>query len=358
MERILVINPGSTSTKLAVFEDETEIFRDSITHSEEETGRFIRAIDQLEFRTQCVLGALERRHIALSSLTCVVSRGGMLPPCETGAYAVNDDMLAFVKADHLVAEHISNVGCAVADAIARPLHIPAFIYDPVVVDELQPVARITGLPLLPKESRGHALNTRAMAHKCAAEVLHKPFEQCTFIVLHIGGGVSSWLFHEGRAIDMYSDDDAGFGPERCGRLQAAPFAALCFSGDYTRAQVAKMIRGQAGLKAHLGTSDAREVEKMIDAGDEHAALVYDAFAYTMAKSVGDLATVVCGKVDRIILTGGVAHSKRLTGAICKRVDWIAPVEIMPGEFELEALAAGALRVMRGEEQPREFVWKE
>ncbi len=356
-QRILVINPGSTSTKLAVFDGERELFRDSVAHSGEETGRFHRAIDQLDFRKGCVLASLERHGVPLSSLTCIVSRGGMLPPCKTGAYAVNADMLAYVNDDRLIAEHISNVGCAVADAIARPLGIPAYIYDPVVVDELAPIARVTGLPELPKESRGHALNTRAMAYKCAAETLHRPFDACTFIVLHLGGGVSTWLFHEGKAIDMYSDDDSGFGPERCGRLQAGPLAALCFSGKYTRAEMAKMIRGKGGLKAHLGTSDAREVEKMIDEGDEHAALIYDAFAYSMAKSAGDLATVVCGRVDRIILTGGVAYSRRVTEAIRKRVEWIAPVEVMPGEYELEALAAGGLRVMRGEEKPREFVWK-
>lgn len=356
MERILVINPGSTSTKLAVFDAEKELFRTSIEHAQSDTAQFLRAIDQLEFRKQCVLNELKSRNIPLESLSGIVSRGGMFPPCKTGAYMVNADMLAFVNSDHLVGEHISNVGCAVAGAIAKPLGIPAMIYDCVSVDEMAPVARISGLPQLPRESRGHALNTRAMARKCANEILHKPFDACTMIVQHLGGGVSAWLFDKGQSIDMYSDDDAGFGPERCGALQAAPLVALCCSGKYSEAQLAKFVRGNAGLKAHLGTSDVREVEKMIAAGDEHAALVLDAMAYSLAKGISALAAVVAGKVDRIILTGGAAHSALLTGSIKRRVEWIAPVEIMAGEFELEALSAGALRVLRGEEKPNTFVW--
>lgn len=357
MERILVINPGSTSTKLAVFDGERELFRTSIEHKQSDTARFLRAIDQLEFRKECVVGELTSRGIALNTLSCIVSRGGMLPPCKTGAYPVNEDMLAFVNSDHIVGEHISNVGCAVAHAIAKPLNIPAMIYDCVSVDEMSEVAHISGLPQLPRESRGHALNTRAMARRCAETVLNRPFEECTFIVQHLGGGVSVWLFDKGRSIDMYSDDDAGFGPERCGALQAAPLVSLCCSGKYTEAQLAKLVRGNAGLKAHLGTSDVREVEKMIAAGDEHASLVLDAMAYSLAKGISSLAAAVSGRVDRIILTGGAAHSAILTKAIAHRVDWIAPVEVMAGEFELEALAAGALRVLRNEEQPNTFVWK-
>lgn len=357
MERILVINPGSTSTKLAVFDGETELFRTSIEHDQKETARFIRAIDQLDFRKECVLKTLEERNIPLESLSCIVSRGGMLPPCKTGAYGVNGDMLAFVNSDHVVCEHISNVGCAVADAIAKPLGIPAMIYDCVGVDEMTDVAHISGLPEIPRESRGHALNTRAMARKCAENIMHRPFEKCTFIVLHLGGGTTCWLFENGRAIDMYSDDDAGFGPERCGALQAASLVALCCSGKYSEEQLAKLVRGNAGLKAHLGTSDVREVEKMIDAGDEHAKLVFEAMGYSLSKGISALAAPVCGKVDRIILTGGAAHSKRLCENIIKHVNWIAPVEVMAGEFELEALAAGALRVLRGQEEPNTFVWR-
>lgn len=356
MYRILVINPGTTSTKIAVYDDEKELFRESAEHKECELAPFSRAIEQLDYRKKCVLDALEKHGISKGSLSCIVSRGGMLPPCLTGAYGVNDDMIAYVSAENNGREHISNVGCAVADAIARPLGIPAYIYDPVVVDELTPIARLTGLPDVMKQSRGHALNSRAMARKCAEEILHRPFEDCTLIVQHLGGGTSVWLFDKGRAVDMYSDDDAGFAPERCGKLQVDSVIEMCYSGKYTRREMARRVRGNAGLRAHLGTADAREVERMIDAGDEKAKLIYDAMAYGAAKGIGDLATVVCGKVDRIILTGGVAYSKRLTGEIRRRVEWIAPVEIMPGEFEMEALSSGALRVMRGEETPHEFIW--
>ncbi|HWQ59310.1 MAG TPA: butyrate kinase [Clostridia bacterium] len=356
MDRILVINPGTTSTKLAVFEDRSELYREAVEHTDAELKPFSRAIDQLNFRKGCVLASLGKHGVSANSLTCIVSRGGMLPPCKTGAYTINDDMVAYVSDERNLREHISNVGCAVAYAIAAPLRIPAYIYDPVVVDELEPIARVTGLPEIEKQSRGHALNTRAMAIKCAEEVLKKPFAESTFIVQHLGGGTSVWLYHKGRAIDMYSDDDAGFAPERCGKLQAEPLIELCYSGKHTYRDMLKKVRGNAGLRAHLGTADARQVERMIDAGDARAALVYEAMAYSSAKGIGDLATVVCGKVDRIILTGGVAYSKRLTDEIVRRVSWIAPVELMPGEFELEALAAGALRVVRGEEAPHAFIW--
>lgn len=357
MYRILVINPGTTSTKIAVFDDHSELFHETVEHADDKLKHFSRPIDQLNFRKECVLASLAGHGIEKKSLDCIVSRGGMLPPCQTGAYAINEDMIAYVGSNRNLCEHISNVGCAVAHAIAAPLSIPSYVYDPVVVDELEPVARITGLPEIMKQSRGHALNTRAVAHRCAAEVLHKPFEECTFIVQHLGGGTSVWLFHKGRAIDMYSDDDAGFAPERCGKLQAESLIKLCYSGKYTCREMLKKVRGDAGLRAHLGTADARRVERMIDEGDEHAALIYDAMAYGTAKGIGDLATVVCGRVDRIILTGGVAFSKRLTSEIVRRVEWIAPVEIMPGQFEMEALRDGALRVMTGEEEPHTFVWK-
>ncbi len=355
-QTILVINPGSTSTKLAVFEDKNLLFSESVAHSEEELRQFSWVMDQLDFRTKRVDEILARHNFDMSRLTCVMSRGGMVPPCASGAYRITPDMLKYVYAQ-TIDTHISNVGCAIADAIARRTGIPAFIYDPVTVDELSPIARITGFPELPKVSRGHALNTHAMAHRCAEEILHKPISECTFIVQHLGGGTSVWLIHKGYSIDMYSDDDAGFAPERCGKLQAMDFAKLCYSGKYTLKEMTRMIRGNSGLRAHLGTSDAREVERMIRNGDEHAKLIYEAFAYGVAKGIGDLATVVNGKVDRIILTGGVAYSKMLTDWICERVEWIAPVEIMPGEHEMEALAEGGLRIMNGEEEAHDFVWK-
>ena len=353
MEKILVINPGSTSTKIAVFDGESELFRETVEHSDDELAAIPWIMDQLGFRTECVLNALKRREIAPGDLDCVMARGGMLPPCGAGAYEVNDDMVAYMMTMQHDA-HASNVGCAIANSIARPLGIPAYIYDPVVVDELAPLARITGLPDLPKRSRGHALNSRAMARRCAGEVMQKPLSECTLIVQHIGGGTSVWLFHKGKAIDMYSDDDAGFAPERCGKLQAMPLVKMCFSGGETFASMAKRVRGNAGFRAHLGTADMREVERMVNEGNEHAALIFDAFIYGIAKGIGDLATVVCGKVDRIVLTGGVAHSQMLVGKLRERIEWIAPVVVMAGEHEMEALAMGGLRMMRGQERANPF----
>ena len=238
MERILVINPGTTSTKIAVYDDSAALLRETVDHPQAELSRFHWVMDQLDYRRTCVEQALTRHGISLEALTCVVARGGMLPPCAAGAYAVTQDMVDYMFAQ-TVDVHISNVGCAVAQAIAIPLGIPAYIYDPVVVDELEPIARITGLPEIPKESRGHALNSRAMARRYAEETLKRPFADCTLIVQHIGGGGSTWLFHKGRAIDMYSDDDAGFFPTRCGRLQAMPLVRLCYSGKYTEREMAK-----------------------------------------------------------------------------------------------------------------------
>ncbi len=353
MERILVINPGSTSTKLAVFDDDKRIMAVTVRHPLEEVKHFKWVMDQFDYRMELINKALEENGIAKETLTCVMARGGLLPPVPSGAFTVNQAMIDYFYAAK-VDTHISNLACVLADAIARPLGIPAMVYDPVAVDELDEISRITGMPEIPKKSRGHVLNSRAMARKCAEERLHKKLEDCTIIVLHIGGGCSAWLSHKGRLIDCYSDDDAGFAPERCGRLQAMDLAMLCYSGKYTKEEMSRYIRGNSGLKAYLGTSDGMEIERMIESGDEKAKLLYDAMALSHAKGIAELAAAVNGKVDRIVITGGLAHSKLFTEMLTKRIEWIAPVEIMAGEFEMEALAAGGLRVLRGEEKAHEF----
>lgn len=353
MERILVINPGSTSTKLAVFDDDKRIMAVTVRHPLEEVKHFKWVMDQFDYRMELINKALEENGIAKETLTCVMARGGLLPPVPSGAFIVNQAMIDYFYAAK-VDTHISNLACVLADAIARPLGIPAMVYDPVAVDELDEISRITGMPEIPKKSRGHVLNSRAMARKCAEERLHKKLEDCTIIVLHIGGGCSAWLSHKGRLIDCYSDDDAGFAPERCGRLQAMDLAMLCYSGKYTKEEMSRYIRGNSGLKAYLGTSDGMEIERMIESGDEKAKLLYDAMALSHAKGIAELAAAVNGKVDRIVITGGLAHSKLFTEMLTKRIEWIAPVEIMAGEFEMEALAAGGLRVLRGEEKAHEF----
>ncbi len=353
MERILVINPGSTSTKLAVFDDDKRIMAVTVRHPLEEVKHFKWVMDQFDYRMELINKALEENGIAKETLTCVMARGGLLPPVPSGAFTVNQAMIDYFYAAK-VDTHISNLACVLADAIARPLGIPAMVYDPVAVDELDEISRITGMPEIPKKSRGHVLNSRAMARKCAEDRLHKKLEDCTIIVLHIGGGCSAWLSHKGRLIDCYSDDDAGFAPERCGRLQAMDLAMLCYSGKYTKEEMSRYIRGNSGLKAYLGTSDGMEIERMIESGDEKAKLLYDAMALSHAKGIAELAAAVNGKVDRIVITGGLAHSKLFTEMLTKRIEWIAPVEIMAGEFEMEALAAGGLRVLRGEEKAHEF----
>ncbi|MBR4658364.1 MAG: butyrate kinase [Clostridia bacterium] len=353
MERILVINPGSTSTKLAVFDDDKRIMAVTVRHPLEEVKHFKWVMDQFDYRMALIEKALEENGIKKESLTCVMARGGLLPPVPSGAFRINKAMVDYFYAAK-VDTHISNLACVLADAIAKPLGIPAMVYDPVAVDELSDISRITGMPELPKKSRGHVLNSRAMARKCAEERLHKKLEDCTIIVLHIGGGCSAWLSHKGRLIDCYSDDDAGFAPERCGRLQAMDLAMLCYSGKYTKEEMSRYIRGNSGLKAFLGTSDGLEIERMIESGDEKARLLYDAMALSHAKGIAELAAAVNGRVDSIVITGGLAHSDLFINMLRPRIEWIAPVEVMAGEFEMEALAAGGLRVLRGEEEAHEF----
>ena len=355
-ERILVINPGSTSTKLAVFDDNERIMSASVSHPLEEVKHFEWVMDQFDYRMRLIKKALADNGIAEESLTCVMARGGLLPPVPSGAFKVNKDMVDYFYAQR-VDTHISNLACVLADAIAKPLGIPAMVYDPVAVDELDDICRITGMPEIPKKSRGHVLNSRAMARKCAEERLGKKLEDCTIIVLHIGGGCSAWLSHKGRLIDCYSDDDAGFAPERCGRLQAMDLAMLCYSGKYTKEQMSRYIRGGSGLKAYLGTSDGRQIEAMVKEGDKQATELYEAMALSHAKGLAELAATVNGKVDRIVITGGLGYDKTFVGMLVPRIEWIAPVEVMAGEYEMEALAAGGLRVLRGEEQAHDFVWE-
>ena len=348
---ILVVNPGSTSTKIAVFQGEKALLQKTIRHSGEELAPFGAIMDQAPFRLRCVEQALAG--FDLTRLDAVCARGGMLPACPSGAFAVDQDMIGYLSAITQGA-HASNLGCVMARDLAEPLHIPAYVYDPVAVDEMPPMARITGIPELPRRMMGHALNTRAMAIRCAETVLHKPFDQCRLIVLHLGGGASVRLFIGGKMVDNVRDDELLFAPERSGGIAAEQLVKLCYSGKYDRGQMMKLVRGKSGLLAHLGTSDAMEVERRIAAGDEKARMVYDAMLYTAAKSIGALAAAADGRIDRIILTGGIAHSRYVTDYLTQKVGFIAPVEVMAGEFEMEALAAGASRVLAGQETPHRF----
>lgn len=352
MNRLLILNPGSTSTKVSVFDDETPLFTESITHDPAELLHYDCVADQYEFRSELVLSCLKTHEISLESLSAIVARGGLLPPIEAGAYEVNDDMVWQLK-NRPTNEHASNVGAMIAHAIAVPLGIPAYIYDGVTVDEMLPINKITGAPELLRKGLGHNLNTRAAAMKYADEQ-GKEYKDITAIVAHLGGGISVNLHNNGKMEDFISDDEGPFSPERCGGLPLFGAVKLCFSGEYTEKSLMKRFKSQSGLFAHLGTTDSREVEARMEAGDEHAKLIYDAMALNVAKNIGKLAPVVCGKLDAIILTGGIAYSKYFTELVKERVEFMAPVVVYPGENEMMSLALGGLRVLRGQEKAKTF----
>ncbi|MCG0275575.1 MAG: butyrate kinase [Thermosediminibacteraceae bacterium] len=352
---ILAINPGSTSTKIAVFENEDLVFEEKIAHSSEELSKFDSITAQYPFRKKLILEVIKQKSYNLSGLKAVVGRGGLLKPLEGGTYAVNDRMLEDLK-NGTYGEHASNLGGIIAYEIGQELGIPAFIVDPVVVDELEPVARITGLPEIKRRSVFHALNQKAVARRLAKD-LGKSYEELNLIVAHLGGGITVGAHKKGRVIEVNNglDGEGPFSPERAGRLPAMDFARLIISKNLSIKEIKKMLAGNGGLVAHFGTNDAREIKKMIQEGNEEAKLVYEAMAYQVAKEIGACAAVLCGKVDAVILTGGLAHDEMLVNWIKERISFIAPVYIYPGEDELKALAEGALRVLSGEEKPKEYV---
>lgn len=350
--RILAINPGSTSTKIAVYDDETPLFVESIEHPKNEIAAFEEIFDQYGFRKDAILKVLSEHGVALEGLTAVVSRGGLLPPVPSGAFEVNDDMIwqLHYRPEN---EHASNLGAPIAKSIADALGIKAYIYDPVTVDELDPVSRIAGLAEFRRKSLGHALNMRAAAH-AYAEGAGRPYEELNLIVAHLGGGITLSAHRAGRMFDMVSDEEGPFSPERSGGLpvfQTLEWAAG--SGEPFRA-LYKHVKTKGGLMGHLGTNDAREVEAMIAEGDEHAKLVYEAMALSIAKHIATLAASLKGRVDAVIVTGGLAKSKMLTEWIGERVGFIAPFAVIAGENEMESLVKGTLRVLSGQEEAHEF----
>ncbi|SHJ53992.1 butyrate kinase [Geosporobacter subterraneus DSM 17957] len=350
--KVLAINPGSTSTKIALYENELEIFCKVIDHPVEEIEKYSKVQDQFQMRKDIIISFLKDYGLNLKELSAVVGRGGMLPSVKSGAYRVNDLMTDRLK-NRPVIEHASNLGALIAYEIANSIGVSAYIYDSVRVDELKDIARISGMPDITRTSTSHALNSRAMAMK-AAKKYNKKYEEMNFIVAHLGGGISLSVHEKGRMVDIIADDEGPFSPERAGRVPCKELIDLCYSGIFDKKTMSKKLRGNGGLKAYLNTVDAREVERMIENGDENAKLVYEAMAYQVSKGIGELATVVEGDVDAVVITGGIAYSKMMTGWIKKRVEFIAPVEIMPGENEMESLALGTLRVLRGEEEAREY----
>ena len=348
---IFVINTGSTSTKFAVYADEKAVLSEKLEHSPEDLAPYPHMGDQLDFRT-ILAENFAARAIEIYPFDTIVARGGMLPPVQAGCYEINDVLCDFLR--ETKQEHASNLSPVIADTIAKKYRLPhAYIYDPISVDELTPMAKISGIADLKRNSFTHALNMRAIAHK-AADKLGKLYDAANIIVAHMGGGFSLSIHSMGKMIDIISDDEGPFSPERAGRQQATALTKYLFRNESCIEEKLHLLRGGSGLRGHLGCSDAREVEKRISAGDEYATLVYQAMAYQTAKGIGELATVVCGKVDAIALTGGLAFSEYFTDMIIKRVAFIAPVHIFGGENEMESLALGALRVLRGKEEAKQF----
>lgn len=353
--KLLIINPGSTSTKIGVYEDEKQLLEETLRHSSEEIGKYANIVDQLDFRKDVILKVLKEKNFDIKTLDAIVGRGGLLKPIEGGTYAVNDTMLQDLKLGVAGKQHASNLGGIIADVIGKSLGIPAFIVDPIVVDELEEVARISGIPEINRISIFHALNQKAVAKRYAKEQGRK-YSDVNVIVTHMGGGVSVGAHTGGRVVDVNNalDGEGPFSPERSGSIPVGDLVRLCFSGKYTEQEVLKKINGKGGIVAHLNTNDFREVIKRVEDGDKKAELIYDAFIYQIAKEIGKCAAVLNGKVDAIILTGGIAYNKIVTEHIIEKVGFIAPVVIYPGEDELIALAQGALGVLRGEEAAKEY----
>jgi butyrate kinase len=348
---ILAINPGSTSTKLSIFKNEDPIVTTNLTHDSSDIKKIRKIYDQKDMRTALILEWLEKENIALEDLIAVVGRGGLLRPMPGGTYTISPKMLEDLKIG-FQAEHASNLGGVIAYEIAKKVNIPALIVDPVAVDEIVDVARISGFPEIPRRSLVHALNIKAVTRRVCTK-LNKDFENSTYVVAHIGGGISVSPVKNGRILDVNNANEEGpFSPERTGGLPVGDLAKLAFSGKYTLSELKKKLTGEGGLVAYLNTNDGRIVDKMIDEGNETAELIFRAMGYQIAKEIGAMATVVSGKVDAIIITGGLAHNKRLTTWISEMVSFIAPVELVPGEDEMLALVQGALRIVNGEEKAK------
>ena len=350
--KILIINPGSTSTKIGVFEDETLLFEETLRHTTEELAGFNMIVDQKDFRKKVILDVLAEKNFDIKTLDVCVGRGGMLKPIPGGTYAVSDDLLEDLKIGKQ-GQHASNLGGILAREIGDELGVPSYIVDPVVVDELMPSSRLSGVPELPRISVFHALNQKAVAKRYAKEV-GKKYTDLNLIVVHMGGGVSVGAHDHGKVVDVYNALDGAFSPERAGGVPSGALVKMCFSGEYTQAEVMKKLVGKGGFNAYIGSNDARDLEKLVNEGDEHAKLVQDAFYQQVAKDIGGMATVLRGKVDQIILTGGIAYSKHTCEELEKRAGFIAPFTVYAGEDELLALAQGALRVMNGEEEPMKY----
>ena len=352
----LIINPGSTSTKLALYRDTEKLVQEDVTHDSAELAKYKEIVDQVPLRMAFIQDFLARHQVRPEELSAVMGRGGLLPGLKAGGYVMNEDLKVALGGD-LSSPHASNIGGILAYEIAKPLGIPAYIYDAVTSAELPHLARITGTPDVYRNSFCHALNSRAQAIRYAKEQ-GREYKDLRLLVAHLGGGISLSAHKDGRIVETIGDDEGPFSPERAGAIPALELIKMCFSGKYTQADMKKMMRGKGGMMAYLSTSDARIIEKRIEEGDEKAKEIYQAQAYQVAKGIGLLAASQKGQVDAIILTGGMAYSKMLTGWIEEYVSFIAPVVVLAGENEMEALAFGGLRLLAGEEEANVYTLPE
>lgn len=350
---ILVINPGSTSTKVAIFENEVKKFEETLIHSENELMQFNAIPDQLEFRKAAILTFLDAQKIQVRQLSAIVGRGGLFEPVVGGTYSINEKMLWDAR-EGKQGQHSSNLGCLLAYELAHKGEITAFVVDPVSVDEFEPLARYSGHSLIERRCLSHSLNIH-MVSRWIAEKFMIPLDKSSFVVAHLGGGISIAPVKNGKIIDVNDATGAGpFSPDRTGTLPLQAFIELCFSGRYPKSTIKKMVMGEGGLKSYFGTANAKAIEERIQAGDKKASVIMEAMAYQIAKEIGAMATVLKGNIDAIILTGGLVKYERLLHWIEERIKFIAPIEIIPGEFEMEALASGGLRVLRGKEEAKKY----
>lgn len=349
-EKILVINPGSTSTKVAVYEGNTQKWMESINHLAEDLKQFDLVYDQLEMRTELIRKLIASHGDKLDSFNAIASRGGNMPSVKSGAYVVTDYMVECLKY-RPIDEHAANVGAGIALALAEEVGINAYIYDALTVDEMLPVNKISGIKGVRRPARGHNLNTRAVALKLCYENRIN-YNDVNIVVAHLGGGITINLHSKGRIVDIIMDEEGPFSPERAGGIPTYSIVKMAFSGDYTQKDLMKQLQRRGGMISYFDTADMREVESMIDKGNSEVKLVYEAMALAVAKNIAKIVPGVKGKVDHIVLTGGLAHSGRFTDEIIKYIEFIAPVTIIAGENEMQSLAEGVLRVLKGQEKAK------
>ena len=351
--KILAINPGSTSTKISLANDDQPVFVADIAHSQEELRIFKRISDQFHFRKQVVIEELKKRNVPLD-FDAVIGRGGLAKPVPSGVFTITEKMI--IDQQQAIHQHVCDLGCMIADEIARDIPgCRSFIADPGVVDEMEPEARVSGSPLMPRMCIWHALNQKAIGRRFAKDV-GTTYEKLNLIICHLGGGISIAAHDHGRAIDANNalDGEGPFSPERAGTLPAADLIHLCFSGKYTEDQLLKKVSGQAGLIAHLGTNDLKEIMNWIKAGDKHAEVVVSAMIWHIAKNIAAEGAVLYGKVDAILLTGGMAKCDYIIERLKRRLNYLAPIHVYPGQDEMKALTENALAVLRGERAAREY----